>query len=129
MTCGLKVDTSDPGWYKSMTKILRKIKGASYNINVEEGMAYITGKANPSKLLKKLRSEKYADLCWVMTGNRITYGNGSAYCQPMEPPSSYWHNHHPVPLHHHNFYPQRPPMVPYSYHDFQNYGYWDRISY
>ncbi|KAI9185205.1 hypothetical protein LWI28_005296 [Acer negundo] len=42
-TCGLKVDTNDPEWYKSLSKVLRKIKGASYTINAEEGMVYITG--------------------------------------------------------------------------------------
>lgn len=26
-TCGLKVDTNDPAWFSSMTKVLRKIKG------------------------------------------------------------------------------------------------------
>ncbi|KAK2639921.1 hypothetical protein Ddye_027716 [Dipteronia dyeriana] len=53
MTCGLKVDTNDPEWYKSLSKILRKIKGASYTINAEDGMTYITGRADPNKTNKE----------------------------------------------------------------------------
>ncbi|KAJ4725211.1 Metal ion binding protein [Melia azedarach] len=124
MTCGLKVNTNDPGWYKSMTKVLKKIKGASYTIDVEEGMAYVTGRVNPTKLLRKLKSGNYANLCWVSAGNQITTYEG------MQPQPGYWQNNHYDPMH--NYYP--PPRAaamqayPYHHDNYQPpyYGYWDR---
>lgn len=106
--------------------------GASYTIDAEEGMAYITGRANPRKLLRKLQSGKYANLCWVSAGNQITYGN--AYHEGMQmqspyayntrqlQPPGYWHDHHyDHPMLH--YYPQpRHTMAAYPYH--HDYHHW-----
>ncbi|KAI9186133.1 hypothetical protein LWI28_014075 [Acer negundo] len=132
MTCGLKVDTNDPEWYKSLSKILRKIKGASYTINAEDGMTYITGRADPSKLLRKLKSSKYADICWVKTGNHTMYGanTGQGIMMEQPPPAPYnWHNHYPPPPppHRHHtlpYYQQQRPSIAYPYNDYPQYGYW-----
>ncbi|TXG67411.1 hypothetical protein EZV62_008686 [Acer yangbiense] len=98
------------------------IAGASYTINAEEGMAYITERADPRKLLRKLKSGKYADICWVKTGNYIMYGANTGQGMTMEqpPPAAYnWHNHYPPPPHHHRrhhmlpYYQQQRPSIAY----------------
>ncbi|KAK1583204.1 hypothetical protein Q3G72_021805 [Acer saccharum] len=125
------MDTNDPEWYKSLSKVLRKIKGASYTINAEEGMVYITGRAEPKKLLRKLKSGKYADICWVKTGNHIMYGANIGQGMTMEqpPPAAYnWHNHYPPPPEHRHhmlpYYQQQRPSIAYPYNDYPQYGYW-----
>ncbi|VVA33024.1 PREDICTED: heavy metal-associated isoprenylated plant [Prunus dulcis] len=82
MTCGLKVDTKSGGWHKCLTKMLKKIRGASYNVDAEAGMAYISGKVNPTKLLRRLvQAGKEAEICWVRTGDQCNnydgYGEGN----------------------------------------------------
>ncbi|XP_015902604.4 uncharacterized protein LOC107435493 [Ziziphus jujuba] len=61
-----------------MTKVLKKIGGATYSIDAEEGIAYVSGKVDPQKLLRRLvNAGKEAELCWVKTGgDQYTYGNG-----------------------------------------------------
>ncbi|KAM1026512.1 hypothetical protein ACFX13_040139 [Malus domestica] len=77
MTCGLKVDTKTGGWHKCLTKMLKKIQGASYNVDAEAGMAYISGKVDPRKLLRRLvKAGKEAEICWVRTGDQCTYYDG-----------------------------------------------------
>lgn len=56
--------------------------GASYNVDAEAGMAYISGKVNPTKLLRRLvQAGKEAEICWVRTGDQCTnydgYGEGN----------------------------------------------------
>ncbi|KAK3199912.1 hypothetical protein Dsin_023327 [Dipteronia sinensis] len=120
---------NDLEWYKSLSKVLRKIKGASYTINAEEGMAYITGRADPRKLLRMLKSDKYADICWVKTGNHIIYGANTGPGTMMEqpPPAAYsWHNHYPPPPRHHMLpYDQQQRLsIAYPYNDYPQSGYW-----
>ncbi|BBH02092.1 Leucine-rich repeat protein kinase family protein, partial [Prunus dulcis] len=77
-TCGVKIDTNSDGWHKCLTKMLKKIQGASYNVDAEGGMAYVSGKVNPRKLIRRLvKAGKEAELCWVRTGDEFTYGNGN----------------------------------------------------
>lgn len=99
-TCGFKVNTNSPEWHKSMNKILKKIKGLFFDINiklivyrlrrlniifsdsgynmvlggnfwidVDEGMAYVTGQGDPNKLLKLMGSKrgKDAEMAFVKT--------------------------------------------------------------
>ncbi|CAH8388763.1 unnamed protein product [Eruca vesicaria subsp. sativa] len=61
LTCGFKVNTNSPKWHKSMTKILNKIKGGNFWIDVDEGMAYVTGLGDPNKLLKFMASRRGKD--------------------------------------------------------------------
>ena len=98
------------------------IAGASYTINAEDGMTYITGRADPSKLLRKLKSSKYADICWVKTGNHTMYGANTGQGMMMEqpPPAAYnWHDHYPPPPPHHHrhhmlpYYQQQRPSIAY----------------
>ncbi|KAJ7947572.1 putative Metal ion-binding protein [Quillaja saponaria] len=84
MTCGLKVDTQSRGWDRTMNRILRKIKGASYDLDAEQGMMYVTGKVDPRRILRKLgKHGRHARLCWVRTedqycqGNNYLYGSGA----------------------------------------------------
>ncbi|KAH8515025.1 hypothetical protein H0E87_003757 [Populus deltoides] len=118
MSCGLKVETKDPEWHRTLTKVLKRIKGVSYAIDVEQGMAYIRGRVDPNKLLKKLsKGGKHADICWVETGNMNPYmNNGYQY-----PPTGGYHQ--PGPAYHQgyhpgyamtSYYPKRPPTY-YGY--------------
>ncbi|KAJ6921017.1 heavy metal-associated isoprenylated plant protein 32 [Populus alba x Populus x berolinensis] len=76
-SCGLKVDTTSPNWHKTLTKVLKRIKGISYSIDAEQGMALITCRVNLNKLIRKLsRVGKHADICWVETRN---HQNGYHY--------------------------------------------------
>ncbi|KAM3729340.1 hypothetical protein ACB098_12G004000 [Castanea mollissima] len=138
MCCALKVDTSSSGWHNTMVKVLKKISGVVYDIDAEEGMAYITGKADPHKILKKLvKSGKHAQLCWVEIGNQYTYSQDGSYLHPRgrepyyEDPypylssyrrDSYWdgyngpgynsyYPHQPMP----HYYPPQVPYNPYYY--------------
>ncbi|KAK0600414.1 hypothetical protein LWI29_014689 [Acer saccharum] len=114
------------------------IAGASYTINAEDGMTYITGRADPSKLLRKLKSSKYADICWVKTGNHTMYGANTGQGMMMEqqpPPAAYnWHNHYPPPPPHHHrhhtlpYYQQQRPSIAYPYNDYPQYGYCSSIA-
>jgi hypothetical protein len=62
---------------------IKFLLGVVYDIDVQEGMAYISGKVDPHKILKKLvKSGKHAKLCWVEIGNQYTY-----YQDDMHPPS------------------------------------------
>ncbi|KAG2678178.1 hypothetical protein I3760_12G131900 [Carya illinoinensis] len=66
MTCALKVDTQTPGWHKAMIKVLRSIQGVSYNIDGQQGLAYVSGSIDPAVLLKMLaKVGKHAELFWV----------------------------------------------------------------
>ncbi|KAH0987334.1 hypothetical protein GBA52_014511 [Prunus armeniaca] len=68
MTCGVKIDTNSDGWHKCLTKMLKKIQGASYNVDAEGGMAYVSGKVNPRKLIRRLvKAGKEAELCWILS--------------------------------------------------------------
>ncbi|KAB5568051.1 hypothetical protein DKX38_001844 [Salix brachista] len=125
MSCGLKVETKDPEWHRTLTKVLKRIKGVSYAIDVEQGMAYIRGRVDPNKLLKKLsKGGKHADICWVETGNMNPYmNNGYQYPPPgagyPQPGPGYHPGYHPgYALA--SYYPKRPP--PYSGYGY-GYGY------
>lgn len=149
-TCGFKVNTNSPEWHKSMTKILKKIKGlflfykhiyrtflytqslffwlclgGNFWIDVDEGMAYVTGQGDPNKLLKLMGSKrgKDAEMAFVRTGT-----------------------HHPQHHHHHDpnffnncqnsyfgqwpgYYPPGSAMQPYHHQypfsgGYNNYGYY-----
>uniref|UniRef100_A0A6N2K4H4 HMA domain-containing protein n=1 Tax=Salix viminalis TaxID=40686 RepID=A0A6N2K4H4_SALVM len=95
--------------------------GVSYAIDVEQGMAYIRGRVDPNKLLKKLsKGGKHADICWVETGNMNPYmNNGYQYPPPgagyPQPGPGYHPGYHPGYAMA-SYYPKRPP--PYS-----GYGY------
>ncbi|KAG7560413.1 hypothetical protein ISN45_Aa05g019470 [Arabidopsis thaliana x Arabidopsis arenosa] len=125
LTCGFKVNTNSPEWHKSMTKILKKIKGGNFWIDVDEGMAYVTGQGDPNKLLKLMGSKrgKDAEMAFVRTGT-----------------------HHPQHHHHHDpnfynncqnsyfgqwpgYYPPGSAMQPYHHQypfsgGYNNYGYY-----
>ncbi|XP_019058959.1 PREDICTED: uncharacterized protein LOC109116996 [Tarenaya hassleriana] len=131
-TCGFKVNTNSPGWHKSLTKILKKIKGGNFAIDVEEGVAYVTGQGNLKKLLKLMGSKtsKDAEMAFVKTGsghqppydpnyynsNNNYYGHygqgmpfSSGYAHsdmayPYPPPSMYYSSA-PRPLPYHHQYP------------------------
>ncbi|KAB5568054.1 hypothetical protein DKX38_001847 [Salix brachista] len=122
---GLKVETKDPEWHRTLTKVLKRIKGVSYAIDVEQGMAYIRGRVDPNKLLKKLsKGGKHADICWVETGNMNPYmSNGYQYPPPdggyPQPGPGYHPGYHPGYAMA-SYYPKRPP--PYSGYGY-GYGY------
>ncbi|KAJ4829553.1 hypothetical protein Tsubulata_017163 [Turnera subulata] len=113
MSCALKVDTKTSGWFKTITKVLKKIAGLHYNIDAETGMAYISGRVDPNKILRKIaKAGKHAELCWVQTGkqnfHRDPYWNGHLPAHPSF--HNIWQRHyqHP-PAHYH--------MQPYPYYD------------
>ncbi|CAH8364461.1 unnamed protein product [Eruca vesicaria subsp. sativa] len=120
LTCGFKVNTSSPEWHKSMTKILKKIKGGNFWIDVDEGMAYVTGQGDPKKLLKLMASRrgKDAEMAFVKTGthNHSNFGNNyqNSYFGQSTP---YWpgdmNSYHPSSSH--GYYPSaQPVMQPYQ---------------
>ncbi|XP_010548819.1 PREDICTED: uncharacterized protein LOC104820146 [Tarenaya hassleriana] len=120
MTCGFKVSTNSPGWHKSMAKILKKIKGGDFAIDVEEGVAYVSGEGDIEKLLKLMGSntDKGTEMAFVKTGSWLEpcdpnfYGSNYGYFSHGLPLSGYWqpnmaypttypcHHHH----HHHHTY-------------------------
>ncbi|KAI9161977.1 hypothetical protein LWI28_022553 [Acer negundo] len=79
MSCALKIDTQT-GWHKSLIKMLTNIDGVSYSIDAQQGIAYISGKVDPGKILTMLaKSGKHAELCWIDSGqnpNRVPFSNG-----------------------------------------------------
>ncbi|KAK3227902.1 hypothetical protein Dsin_007764 [Dipteronia sinensis] len=79
LTCALKIDTQT-GWHKSLIKLLTNINGVTYSIDAQQGVAYISGKVDPGKILKMLaKSGKHAELCWIDSGqnpNRVPFNNG-----------------------------------------------------
>ncbi|KAF3592163.1 hypothetical protein DY000_02026457 [Brassica cretica] len=110
LTCGFRVNTNSPEWHKSMTKILKKIKGGSFWIDVDEGMAYVTGQGDPNKLLKLMASGrgKDAEMAFVKTGihHHSNFGNNyqNSYFGQTTP---YW-----------------PVGMNLSYHPSSSYGYY-----
>jgi hypothetical protein len=104
--------------------LLPSSSGVSYAIDVEQGMAYIRGRVDPNKLLKKLsKGGKHADICWVETGNMNPYMNNGYQYPPRggyhQPGPAYHQGYHPgyaMP----SYYPKRPP----SYYGYGSaYGY------
>ncbi|GMY08428.1 heavy metal-associated isoprenylated plant protein 35 [Fagus crenata] len=142
MSCSLKVDTQSPGWDRTLIKVLKSIKGLSYNIDVEEGVAHIRGKIDPKQLLKKLRKAgRKAELLEVHShdpyenNDHIMYGRGYESChnypsynygRPMEPSHQYpyYPSHDPryygsgyyEPRTQYPRYRQYEPMTQYSYY-------------
>ncbi|KAH1083800.1 hypothetical protein J1N35_023561 [Gossypium stocksii] len=103
---GLRVDPQSPGWYENLTKILKTIKGATYTIDAEQGIAFISGRANSKSILKKLRKSGL-EVAWIRTGKPNIYsshGHGYyqtnpylqypyQYCHPyVDPQSSGWYD-------------------------------------
>ncbi|XP_009115783.1 uncharacterized protein LOC103841023 [Brassica rapa] len=139
LTCGFKVNTSSPEWHKSMTKILKKIKGGNFWIDVDEGMAYVTGQGDPNKLLKLMASRKGkdAEMAFVKTGTHHHHDHshfGNSYqnsyfgqSTPYWPGDMNMSNYHPSSSH--GYYPSAPPaMQPYQqqypYSGGYGYGYY-----
>ncbi|TYJ11837.1 hypothetical protein E1A91_A11G304400v1 [Gossypium mustelinum] len=91
---GLRVDPQSPGWYESLTKILKTIKGATYTIDVEQGMAFVSGRANSKSILKKLRKSGL-EVAWIKTGKPNIYSShGHGYYQTnpyLQYPFQYFH--------------------------------------
>ncbi|CAG7883509.1 hypothetical protein HID58_012063 [Brassica napus] len=111
LTCGFKVNTNSPEWHKSMTKILKKIKGGNFWIDVDEGMAYVTGQGDPNKLLKLMASGrgKDAEMAFVKTGIHSYFGQTTPYW-PVDMNLSY----HPSSSR--SYYLSGPPvMQPYQH--------------
>ncbi|KAI9116316.1 hypothetical protein K1719_012483 [Acacia pycnantha] len=114
MTCGLKVDTRCKGWDITMGKILKKIKGVSYDLDAEEGMIYISGKVDPQKILRKITKHgKHAELRWMKTGQneRAHVPYGGLMPHEIGRPLPYYggqSGHH----HAYNHLPFQPPPPP-----------------
>ncbi|KDP43732.1 hypothetical protein JCGZ_22359 [Jatropha curcas] len=73
MTCELKVETQSPGWHKTLIKVLKSIEGVSFTIDAEMGIARVSGKIDPDKLLVMLaKAGKHTDLLWLDSGNHLT---------------------------------------------------------
>ncbi|XP_010485334.1 PREDICTED: uncharacterized protein LOC104763689 [Camelina sativa] len=150
MTCGFKVDTKSPAWYKSMTKILNKIKGGNFSLDADEGMAYVSGRGDPIELLKLVGSikGKAAEMTFVKTGGyhhyddhhhqyhnhqypNLQYNSNFVYGQPIpQSYNSYWPSDaNCYSQQHRPYYPQSPAMQPhlhqYPYPGYSNhYGYY-----
>ncbi|XP_028794048.1 uncharacterized protein LOC114749674 [Neltuma alba] len=94
-----------------MGKILKKIKGVSYDLDAEEGMIYISGKVDPQKILRKITKHgKHAELCWMKTGDErahVPYGGIMPLPSlPYGTPLPYHGGHH----HAYNRHFQPPPL-------------------
>ncbi|KAL1199710.1 hypothetical protein V5N11_012979 [Cardamine amara subsp. amara] len=127
LTCGFKVNTNSPDWHKSMTKILKKVKGGNFWIDVDEGMAYVTGQGDPKKLLKLMgsRSGKDAEMAFLKTGTQH---------YPQHDHHNFYNNYqnsfgHSTLSYWPGYYSQAPAMQPYHhqypYHSgYNSYGYY-----
>ena len=99
---GLNILFSDYGFIYGL--------GGSFWIDVEEGMAYVTGQGDPNKLLKLMASGrgKDAEMAFVKTGihHHSNFGNNyqNSYCGQTTP---YW-----------------PVGMNLSYHPSSSYGYY-----
>ncbi|KAG7539528.1 hypothetical protein ISN44_As13g031620 [Arabidopsis suecica] len=137
LTCGFKVNTNSPEWHKSMTRILKKIKGGDFLLDVDQGIAYISGEGDPNKLLKLMGSikGKAAEMTFVKTGGRhhlhypnlLHYNSNSYYGQPPSY-NSYWPSDNCYSRQHPPYYSQSLAMQPYHhqypYPGYSNYGYY-----
>ncbi|XP_010503778.1 PREDICTED: uncharacterized protein LOC104780933 [Camelina sativa] len=126
LTCGFKVNTNSPEWHKSMTKILKKIRGGNFWIDVDEGMAYVTGQGDPNKLLKLMGSKrgKDAEMAFVKTGTHHHRPHHDPnFCNNY--PSSFFGGQSATPYWP-GYYPQGQGMVPFQQYPFgySNYGYY-----
>ncbi|XP_015866690.2 heavy metal-associated isoprenylated plant protein 32 [Ziziphus jujuba] len=127
MSCELKLDTKATGWHKTMTKVLKSVKGVSYSIDTQAGIAYVRGKINPDSLLKMLaKAGKHAELLRVYSGKHHQYASarggqiGYGYYQdPYLYGNGYHQNFYGAPLmehchpqsHHYSYYePTAPPV-------------------
>ncbi|XVF89330.1 hypothetical protein PTKIN_Ptkin19aG0121300 [Pterospermum kingtungense] len=114
LTIGLKVNTQSPGWHESLTKVLKQIKGATYTIDAEEGMALVSGRANSNTILKKLKKSG-SDVAWIKTGKPNTYCSngyfeGDSYLQyPYQPGYHHYSNYYEP------YVPNPPHFEPHSY--------------
>ncbi|XP_024200446.1 uncharacterized protein LOC112203756 [Rosa chinensis] len=121
MSCLLKVDTQSGGWEKCLTKMLKKIRGAKYSLNVQEGTLHVSGKVNPTKVLNRIKKAgKVAEILWVNSGvtDSVYFEDPTSYSNHYSPynndynyvnnghaagyhlSSSYSH-HHQLPITHH----------------------------
>ncbi|XVF03718.1 hypothetical protein REPUB_Repub05bG0017800 [Reevesia pubescens] len=107
-----------------MTKVLKKIEGATYTIDAEQGMAVVSGRANPKSILKKLRNSG-SDVAWIKTGKPNTYGSSNRYYE-NDPYLQYPYQYGQQPgYHYRNHYD---PYVPNPPH-FEPYSYWSTRYY
>ncbi|KAA3472553.1 SKI family transcriptional corepressor 2-like [Gossypium australe] len=119
--CHPYVDPQSPGWYENLTKILKLIKGATYTIDAEQGMALISGRANSKSILKKLK-KLGSEVAWIKTGKQDTYGShGHGYYQ-ANPCLQYPYQYPQHPNYHYNtnygdpYVPNPPHFEPYGYY-------------
>ncbi|CAH2043056.1 unnamed protein product [Thlaspi arvense] len=115
LTCGFKVNTSSTEWHKSMTKILKTIKGGGFALDADKGMAYVSGRADPNKLLKLMGSLKgrSAQMAFLQTcGHRHHHPHDpnlfhNSYFNVQSPScNSYWPSDLGLqPYHHQYSYP------------------------
>ncbi|EXB67446.1 hypothetical protein L484_009526 [Morus notabilis] len=125
-SCELKVNTKSRGWHKTLTKMFGRIKEVSYTIDGQTGIARVSGRIDPHKILKLLeKAGKHAELLKVDSGhhqygttafvdeNGYHYSPGYSHYEPTTPPLPL-----PPPPSHHTYYEpgfqhQPPPMDPY----------------
>nr|POE61782.1 heavy metal-associated isoprenylated plant protein 35 [Quercus suber]POF21869.1 heavy metal-associated isoprenylated plant protein 35 [Quercus suber] len=120
MSCSLKVDTKAPEWHTTLIKVLKGVRGLSYDVDVAEGVARIYGKVDPKVLLKKLRKAgKKAELIEVHSDddpysyrnsdmNMMMYNYDHGYESYHDYPSCNYQNYgrvEPLPLHQYPYYP------------------------
>ncbi|CAA7019366.1 unnamed protein product [Microthlaspi erraticum] len=107
------------------------VLGGDFWIDVEEGMAYVTGEGNPNKLLKLMGSKrgKDAEMAFVKTGTHHRDPSNFYNCQnsyfgqstPFWPANMSYH-----PSASSGYYPAMQPyqqQYPYA-GGFNNYGYY-----
>ncbi|XP_022716803.1 uncharacterized protein LOC111275628 [Durio zibethinus] len=116
LTLGLRVNPQSPGWYESLTKVLKNIKGAAYTVDGEQGMALVPGSANSKSILMKPRKSG-SDVVWIETGKPNTYG--SRGCYETDPYLQYPYQYGQQPGYHYSSYhdpyvPNPPHFEPYS---------------
>nr|XP_011461110.1 PREDICTED: uncharacterized protein LOC105350543 [Fragaria vesca subsp. vesca] len=124
MQCLLKIDTHSGGWEKCLSKMLKKIRGAKYSLDVQEGTLLVAGKVDPTKVLNKLKKAgKAAEILWVSTGAAeiVYFEDPNLYSNHYSPynsdysytsngygpgyyPSSSYGHHHQLPNPHHYLY-------------------------
>ncbi|XP_017635875.1 uncharacterized protein LOC108477918 [Gossypium arboreum] len=119
LSFGLRVDPQSPGWYENLTKILKLIKGATYTIDAEQGMALISGLANSKSILKKLKKSGL-EVAWIKTGKPDTYGShGHGYYQTnpcLQYPNYHYNTNYGDP-----YFPNPPHFEPYGYYSTRYY--------
>ncbi|KAE8075705.1 hypothetical protein FH972_014398 [Carpinus fangiana] len=104
----LKIDTQSPRWHTKLTKILKNIRGISYRIDGQEGVAHVNGRIDPEYLLRKLEQAGGVAELMEVNSSDLAYGHNW---------TMYDHNY---PFYDHYGRSEPSYHYPYNYHTYES---------